>query len=196
MDCSPPGSSVHGILQARILEWVAISFSKEFSRPRDQTCKCHVSCIAGGFFTHSATREALNKEYRMYLQEQGRRRSKVTKITVNLFKQPFPHMVTMWARMATYMYMTEVGSKFIFIRSSSERIQASLLGVHVRQSVPAFCLLLLWFVIRYLCCSQIYSHLQSVSFSVCIKCGPLEKHKMLEMDSVGNMRSQLYVMCA
>ena len=35
MDCSPPGSSVHGILQARILEWVAISFSREFSQPRD-----------------------------------------------------------------------------------------------------------------------------------------------------------------
>ena len=35
MDCSPPGSSVYGILQARILEWVAISFSRGFSRPRD-----------------------------------------------------------------------------------------------------------------------------------------------------------------
>jgi len=34
-DCSPPGSSVHGILQARILEWVAISFSRASSRPRD-----------------------------------------------------------------------------------------------------------------------------------------------------------------
>ena len=48
MDCSPPGPCVHGILQARILEWVALSFSRESSRPRDQT---HVSCIAGGFFT-------------------------------------------------------------------------------------------------------------------------------------------------
>ena len=37
MDCSLPGSSVHGIFQARILEWVAISFSRESSRPRDQT---------------------------------------------------------------------------------------------------------------------------------------------------------------
>ena len=36
MDCSPPGSSVHGILQARILEWLAISFSKESSQPRDR----------------------------------------------------------------------------------------------------------------------------------------------------------------
>ena len=38
MDCSPPGSSVHGILQARILEWVAISFFRESSQLRDQTC--------------------------------------------------------------------------------------------------------------------------------------------------------------
>ena len=37
IDCSPPGSSVQGILQARILEWVAISYSRGFSQPRDQT---------------------------------------------------------------------------------------------------------------------------------------------------------------
>ena len=42
MDCSPPDSSVHGILQARILEWVAISFSRGSSQPRDWT---RVSCI-------------------------------------------------------------------------------------------------------------------------------------------------------
>ena len=42
MDCSPPGSSVHGISQARLLEWVGISFSKGASRPRDQT---RVSCF-------------------------------------------------------------------------------------------------------------------------------------------------------
>ena len=47
MDCSPPGSSVHGILQVRIPEWVAISFSRGCSRPRDPTLVC---CIAGGFF--------------------------------------------------------------------------------------------------------------------------------------------------
>ena len=47
MDCSPPGSSVHGILQARIPEWVAISFSRGSSRPRDQT---QVSRIAGRRF--------------------------------------------------------------------------------------------------------------------------------------------------
>ena len=45
---SPPGSSVHGILQARILEWVAIPFSRGSSWSRDQT---QVSCIVGRFFT-------------------------------------------------------------------------------------------------------------------------------------------------
>ena len=48
-DCSPPCSSVHGILQARTLEWVAISFSRRSSLPRDQTW---VSGIAGRFFTN------------------------------------------------------------------------------------------------------------------------------------------------
>ena len=47
MDCRPPGSSVHGISQASILEWVAISFSRGSSRPRDRT---RVSCIAGRGF--------------------------------------------------------------------------------------------------------------------------------------------------
>ena len=46
-DCSPPGSSVCGILQARILEWVAVPFSRTSSRPRNRT---GVSCTAGGFF--------------------------------------------------------------------------------------------------------------------------------------------------
>ena len=43
MDCSLPGSSVHGILQARILEWVAISYSRGSSQLKDQT---HVSCVS------------------------------------------------------------------------------------------------------------------------------------------------------
>ena len=51
MDCSLPGSSVHGILQVRMLEWVAISFSRASSWPRD-------ACIAGRLFTIWATREA------------------------------------------------------------------------------------------------------------------------------------------
>ena len=56
MDCSLPASSIHGILQARTLEWVAIFFSRGSSRPRDQT---QVSHIAGRHFSLWATREAL-----------------------------------------------------------------------------------------------------------------------------------------
>ena len=51
MDCSPPGSSVHGIFQAKVLEWVAISFSRRSSRHRDQTRVSCVFCPAVGFFT-------------------------------------------------------------------------------------------------------------------------------------------------
>ena len=62
MDCSPPGSSVHGILQARILEWVAISFSRRSSQPGDQTL---VSCIAGRFFTVYAMGSLKNKHIQL-----------------------------------------------------------------------------------------------------------------------------------
>ena len=55
MDCSLPGSSVHRILQVRVLQWVAIPFSRESSQPRDQT---RVFCIADGFFTIWASSEA------------------------------------------------------------------------------------------------------------------------------------------
>ena len=51
MDCSLPGSSVHGISQARILECVAISSSRDRTWPRDWTHIYCISCIAGGFFT-------------------------------------------------------------------------------------------------------------------------------------------------
>ena len=55
IDCSLPGSSDHGIFQARVLEWVAISFSGGSSQPRDRT---QVFCIASRLFTIWATREA------------------------------------------------------------------------------------------------------------------------------------------
>ena len=72
MDCSPPGSSVWRILQARILEWVAISFSRGSSLPRYWIW---VSCIAGRFFTVWATREfqesmeSISKEDLVYPHE-------------------------------------------------------------------------------------------------------------------------------
>ena len=54
VDCSPPGSSVHGIFQARILEWVAISFSRGSSWPRDWN---HTSCFGRRILYHWGTRE-------------------------------------------------------------------------------------------------------------------------------------------
>ena len=64
MDCSLPGSTLHGILQARVLEWVAISFSRGSSRPRDRTWVSH---IPGRRFNLWATREALPWLYMPWL---------------------------------------------------------------------------------------------------------------------------------
>ena len=60
--CSPPGSCVHGILQARVLKWVAIPFSRGSSQPKDRT---QGSRTAGWFFTSWATREALYTSYQV-----------------------------------------------------------------------------------------------------------------------------------
>ena len=70
MDCSPPGSSVHRLLQARILEWVAIPFRRGSSPPRERTW---VSCIAGRFFTVWAMREFpnLGREWDRRRQDDG-----------------------------------------------------------------------------------------------------------------------------
>ena len=59
MDCNLPDSSVHGSLQARILEWVAMPSSRGSSRPKDQIYVSYISCTGWGvFFTPSATGEA------------------------------------------------------------------------------------------------------------------------------------------
>ena len=54
---SPPGSSLHGILQARILEWVAMPSSRASSQPRDWTHVSYISCTAVGFFTTEPQRK-------------------------------------------------------------------------------------------------------------------------------------------
>ena len=58
LDCSPPGSSIHEVFQARILEWVAISYSRGSFQPRDRTC---IPCIAGEFFTAEPPGKPFNK---------------------------------------------------------------------------------------------------------------------------------------
>ena len=64
VDCKIPGSAVHGIFQARVLEWVAISFSRGSSQPRDWT---QVSRIADRHFTLWATREAIILLYKLLI---------------------------------------------------------------------------------------------------------------------------------
>ena len=58
MDCSPPGSSVHGILQARIVEWLPCSPPGDLPDPGIKLASCASSALAGGFFTTGATWEA------------------------------------------------------------------------------------------------------------------------------------------
>ena len=62
MDYSWPGSSVHEILQARKLEWVAISFSRGSSQPRDQTCVSCISCIGRQILYHYTAWEAVTND--------------------------------------------------------------------------------------------------------------------------------------
>ena len=76
MDCSPPGSSVHGILQARTLEWVAVPSSRASSQPRDQT---HVSCVSCiGPVTSVSRRQTSSTQTDLILiVNQGRRERKL-----------------------------------------------------------------------------------------------------------------------
>jgi len=68
MNSSPPSSSVHRILQARILEWVAISYSRGFSWPRDRTGLLAVSpALAGEFFAPEPPGKPLGKEVLLFL---------------------------------------------------------------------------------------------------------------------------------
>ena len=72
IDCSPPGTSVHGILQARILQWIAISPSRGPSWPRNAPLALR-SALAGGFFTTSATWEAPACHYAVPQTLQGQK---------------------------------------------------------------------------------------------------------------------------
>ena len=67
LDCSPQSSSVPGILQARILEWVSMPCSRGSSGARDRNCVFCVSCIAGGYFIHWALREDPHQEYLLWM---------------------------------------------------------------------------------------------------------------------------------
>ena len=95
MDCSPLRSSVLGVFQAGILEWVTISYSGGSSWPRDGTCISCVSCIAGRFFTIWATREAHVAPQSFYFEQIGC--SEVRKLRQRVVKgQAWNHMAGEW----------------------------------------------------------------------------------------------------
>ena len=83
MDCSPPGSSVHGILQARTLEWVAMSSSKRSSLPRDQNCIC---CIGRQILYHWTTWEATIHTHLKYFGME------FPKTTEKIFTKMYPRL--------------------------------------------------------------------------------------------------------
>ena len=92
MDCSPPGSAVHGISLAGIVEWVAISFSRESFQPRDWTC---VLCIAGKLFT-TASWEAPAEEDMPAKEAEDRGKVKCNSIRqLEFLNSPLRHYVIM-----------------------------------------------------------------------------------------------------
>ena len=106
MDGSPPGSSVHGILQARILEWVAISFCMGSSSPRGWT---QVSCNASWFLTLWATREPhqcseADSKYPHNLMEWKKLQFRETEVSFICR--------TIYQRVGMYLEKYEIGSSF------------------------------------------------------------------------------------
>ena len=123
MDLSPPGSSVHGILQARILHWVAMPSSRGSSRPRDYT---QVSSITGRFFNIWATREAL--------------------FLINLIPNAMPKFFSLGASLPFPTYLTIVHKALFFLEIS---LSLDFLGyshladtfsvLHCLHMLPSFC---------------------------------------------------------
>ena len=106
MECSPPGSSVHGIFQARLLEWVASAFSGEYSRLKDQS---HVSlspALAGGFFTAVGRWYPSNSSPALYqVTSVGLGSSALSQRTDQATLQERPERVTLLT--SSYEHMTE-----------------------------------------------------------------------------------------
>ena len=80
MDCSPPGSSVHGILRTRILEWVAMPSSRGSSQPRDWTCIFYVPCIGRWVLYHQ---RHLGTPVFITLLSNSKRKNKLQNSSVN-----------------------------------------------------------------------------------------------------------------
>ena len=107
MDCSPPGSSVQGILQARMMEWVAIPSSGRSSWPREWTNIFVSPTLAGTFFTTSATWEALGLHW-FLVKRQARTTANLKTILIQLGNE----FIQIWA--------------LILVRYSKPRLPMSL----------------------------------------------------------------------
>ena len=133
LDCSLPGSSVHGIFQARILEWVAISFSRGYSQPRDQTCISCLLCTADGFFNCWAIRETCEISWETS-----------TILYIYLFLFFCMHSAGLWCHFLNLFvpfYMTSCGQVLFFKYRLSFLLFICLLlvALGLRRCMWAFC---------------------------------------------------------
>ena len=114
MDCNPPGSLVHGILQARILEWISIPFSRGSSWPKDQTL---VSCITGVFFTISRMQNILltNANGKMMRGSIDLRLHQTHYMELALFwlKEPFKEKNKLIMEIKYYLICANINNQFI-----------------------------------------------------------------------------------
>ena len=101
MDCRPPGSSVHGIFQAIILEWVAISYSRGSSQPRDWTYVSSISCLSRRILYHCATWEAHG---RPGAAKKKKKKKKTTQFII-LKKKIWWTWFLLSAKLHTYRYL-------------------------------------------------------------------------------------------
>ena len=124
-----PGSSVHGILQARILEWVAIPFSRASSWPRDQT---QVSCIAGRFFTVWATREGPHTIYTS---------SHIQKVYFFIFPQcpalciSNLNILILWLKINSRIWKSKLEDRHKKVRELSYNTVTFILDDHISRSL-------------------------------------------------------------
>ena len=105
MDCSLPDSSVHGILLARILEWVAISFSWGSSWPRDQT---HVSCMGSWVLYCWASREAQQRS--IMLAKHDIQHTQFVRLSLNCQK-----VKSLWKGESRKFYLEDIGNGLCLI---------------------------------------------------------------------------------
>ena len=121
LDCSSPGSSVHGTFQARILEWAVISSSRESSWPRDRTLISWVSCIGRWILSHCATQEAFPPGMWYFHIAGSSHCITVTCLSPSISISPLKITLTY-----LYLYWMLDGTQWRFVKSMNKSLMASL----------------------------------------------------------------------